>query len=257
MKWFYILLIQKSLFFLILISNFCCYAVSLSEIRKQTVEDYKSFYLSNNTAQLALLISYAGLLANGEGDSNFRKAWNTTISSHRLDSLAHFSNSLGKKQSLLVLTCCSCFIDSILPPSIVSTNLSRFGNNALRISVLGMPAQVLLTTILGAGRPNWTDSSWKPFTYGRGVSGHAFYLAVPFLSMSTLKNGDLWKGSWLIASAFPGLARLHTDKHYLSQVILGWGLAVIAMRQIDQDEFPQCFLLQERGGAAIGINYRW
>ena len=62
----------------------------------------------------------------------------------------------------------------------------------------------------------------------RGVSGHAAYGAVPFLSIAH-QTEDPWRRTgWLLMAMTPGLARLNDDKHYFSQVFIGYALAYLS-----------------------------
>ena len=59
-----------------------------------------------------------------------------------------------------------------------------------------------------------------------------------------------------------GISRIHTDSHYLSQVLLGWWLAGISVAAVDTTEWqkrqwlitPTVF---DNGGTGLTIMHQW
>jgi len=93
---------------------------------------------------------------------------------------------------------------------------------------------------LGGDRPHDESigSRWRPFQYGHGVSGHAFVGAVPFITAAQMAENPWLKGGLYCLSVLPGWSRIEHDKHYLSQVGLGWWLAYLACSAVDTTGQP-------------------
>ena len=112
----------------------------------------------------------------------------------------------------------------------------EWGSRSLRAMAVGAPVVGILQIGLGSARPTVGDSNWRPFRSVHGVSGHAFVGAVPFLTAGEMTD-NLWLKSAFIASSLgSGWSRINDDAHYLSQVALGWWLAYLAVRSVDDTE---------------------
>ena len=119
-----------------------------------------------------------------------------------------------------------------------------------------------LQLLTGAGRPDETheSSEWQPFQDNNGVSGHSFMGAIPFMSAAKMTD-NLWlKGSLYAASTIPGISRINDDRHYFSQVMLGWWLAYLAESAVDHSHNPNAnqrfFVCPNPGGIGVGHHER-
>ncbi|HYW78759.1 MAG TPA: phosphatase PAP2 family protein, partial [Thermoguttaceae bacterium] len=111
-----------------------------------------------------------------------------------------------------------------------------FGGNVTRGYLVGAPSLLLMQFTLGASRPGETSvgSQWKPFTDDNAVSGHAFIGAVPFLTAAGMTDNPWLKGGLYVCSTFTGWSRINDHYHYLSQVGLGWWMAYLSCRAVQQ-----------------------
>ena len=92
--------------------------------------------------------------------------------------------------------------------------------------------------LIGASRPGETvaGSRWRPFNDSNGVSGHAFVGAVPFLVAAKHAERPLVKVALIAGSTLTGYSRIYQDKHYLSQALLGWSIAHLAVEATEMTE---------------------
>lgn len=65
-----------------------------------------------------------------------------------------------------------------------------------------------------------------PYSAANGVSGNAFVGAVPFLTIASMNPDNKFiKYPAYLASAAAAWSRINDDKHFPSQVVLGWYMA--------------------------------
>jgi len=116
--------------------------------------------------------------------------------------------------------------------------MGKYGWRASRAYLVGVPPAVFLQWALGSSRPGerWYESSWRPFEDKNAVSGHAFIGAVPFLTAGNMCENPYLAGSFYFMSTLPAWSRINDDSHYLSQSVLGWWIAYMACRSIDQTD---------------------
>jgi hypothetical protein len=110
---------------------------------------------------------------------------------------------------------------------------AQWGANSLRAVLVGTPELVTLAYVSGGQRPEEGEPGWDPFDDYNGVSGHAFYGAVPIIAAANLTDKRWLRNTLYIGSTLPGLARVYEDKHYFSQVFMGWWLAYAATRTVE------------------------
>jgi membrane-associated phospholipid phosphatase len=101
----------------------------------------------------------------------------------------------------------------------------------VRAYAVGAPATGLLQLLVGASRPGESSagSDWKPYQDDNGVSGHAFVGAIPFIVAAKKCDSLLWKSAFYFGSTLTAYSRVYDDKHYMSQAIMGWCVAYLAV----------------------------
>jgi hypothetical protein len=115
--------------------------------------------------------------------------------------------------------------------------------------------------LLGSGRPDRHDSHWHPFRDVHGISGHTFTGAIPFLTAAAMTDNPWLRGALFLGSFATGWSRIHDDRHYLSQAALGWWVAYLAVRSVDQTQDEQRSLLvaptvfPDGAGVAVQVRY--
>jgi len=97
---------------------------------------------------------------------------------------------------------------------------------------------LLMQSLLGGSRPGEAsvESQWKPFDDDNAVSGHAFVGAVPFITAAKMTENRWLKSGLYLCSTFTAWSRVDHDRHYLSQVCLGWWMAYLACDAVDGTE---------------------
>jgi membrane-associated phospholipid phosphatase len=95
---------------------------------------------------------------------------------------------------------------------------------------------LLLGAVLGSSRPKGNDSHWPFYHDANGVSGHTFMGAVPFLTAAAMTENQFLKVPLFLGSFLTGWARINDDRHFFSQVALGWWMAYLAVRTVDDTQ---------------------
>jgi membrane-associated phospholipid phosphatase len=196
--------------------------------------DFTNYMKNDNLIILGDSFLIAGILANTGLDRAFAQHWQTDLRSSTSDNLLALPKTLGGLCLYYVPTyLASMGVGHLREHTILGNVLYHWGYRSLRTVIVGGIQQAFLTNLLGSGRPNLNqDSKWQPFKYQTGVSGHAFYGAVPFLTAAMMSDPPLLKYSLYFFSTLPSISRINSNRHYLSQVILGWTLAFLSARSV-------------------------
>lgn len=204
-----------------------------SSIGETVANDYRSFYATDRLIRMGIVFGVAGIAANTNADMSIRNWYQDNVRSEKTNSWA--SNPVndlefnakffgeGKYMVPVALLAASVnYIDT-------DTAVGNWGANASRAYITGLPAMWFMQGVTGATRPGDRPegSSWTtPFGHSNGVSGHSFVGAVPFLTIAYMNPDNGWvKYPAYIASAAAGWSRVNDDKHFPSQVVLGWYMA--------------------------------
>jgi membrane-associated phospholipid phosphatase len=200
-------------------------------------EDYGNYYTGRNLGLVAAGIAVAAPVANTSADSAIRRWYQERARGESVDTLAEVINYGGQ---LWVLVPVGLEIAALTGWAAedyrTDAGLYEWGNRSLRAIAVGFPPVVALYALLGSSRPDREDSRWHPFRDIHGVSGHTFMGAVPFLTAAALSDDPLLKCPLILGSFLTGWSRIHEDRHYFSQVALGWWLAYLAVRTVDRTQ---------------------
>jgi hypothetical protein len=204
-----------------------------SSVTSIVADDYRSFYKGERLLRMGMVFGVAAIVANSNIDMAIRNWYQDNVRSDRTDSWAsnpsrdlEFNAKFfgeGKYMVPVALLAASVnYIDT-------DTAVGNWGANASRAYVVGLPAMWLMQGVTGATRPGDRPegSSWTtPFGHSNGVSGHAFVGTVPFLTIAFMNpDNKLIKYPAYVASAVAAWSRVNDDKHFPSQVFLGWYMA--------------------------------
>jgi len=196
--------------------------------------DFLNYFDNNRLLFFGDGLIAAGILANTGFDRAFGDHWQRDFRSEALDRFFRAPQWIG---------CLSFYyapiflgtmgIGHLREHTVMGNVMYHWGYRSLRAFILGGLQQVSLTHMLGSGRPCLNqDSKWQPFKYSNAVSGHAFYGAIPLLTAAMMTDPPIPKTMLYIASTLPGLSRINYNKHYLSQFILGWGIAFLSAQTV-------------------------
>ncbi len=202
-------------------------------------DDYRNFYGSRNLANLTYGFVVGGIAANTHVDSYIgAKVFENIINveNDEYTELLHLPKSLGDGNLILPLVGALAIAEPWLEQSPKWQPLGEWGNRSLRAALVGGPFVLASQRIIGGSRPNETGfkSDWRPFQDNNGVSGHAFIGAVPFLAAAEMTDRPFLKFAFYAGSLLPGISRINDERHYTSQVFLGWYIAHLATQSVNE-----------------------
>jgi hypothetical protein len=225
------------------------------------LQDYRNYYSWPNLALLALGVGAAAPLANTDADRDIRRWYQERAGGHAR-SVAEVFNYGGQiwvavPVGLEIAALCGKAPDDYATDG----GLFEWSNRSLRAIAVGFPPVIAMYGLLGASRPDRNDSRWHPFNDIHGVSGHTFIGAVPFLTAASMTDNPWLKYPLFLGSFLTGWARFHEDRHYFSQVALGWWSAVLAVRSVNQTEDQRRNLsvgpMAMPSGVGMGVEVRY
>ncbi|MDX1499444.1 MAG: hypothetical protein R3176_06085 [Woeseiaceae bacterium] len=195
--------------------------------------DFRIHYSPRPLLDVAAGFAVSAVLANGDADDAVQATFRDRLHGATGSRVASFGNGIGDAAQPL----------SAAPVYLAAMWLGRYGQadesvaarwagNSLRSMLVASPQLIVLSRVSGGSRPGEGDSDWDGFADDNGVSGHAFYGAIPLLSATRLTDRRWAKVLLYGGSALPGLARVQKDKHYFSQSLMGWWLAFSAARSV-------------------------
>jgi hypothetical protein len=225
------------------------------------VSDYRRHYTSPNFTNVLMALGVSAVFANTPIDSEvFQEHLRSELYNEESNDLLRSSNELGDYAQLtyaIPVYLSAMWLGSAFAGEQQEENIvALWGNRALRTIVLGAPQQFILTSVTGSHRPYEGESRWSPFNDNNGVSGHAFFGAVPLLTAARLTTHPFARYSLYAVSTLPGLARVNKNKHYMSQVVMGWTLAYLSSASvfgINSNTGANIGVFANEGGVSIGV----
>lgn len=225
------------------------------------LDDARNFYSWPGIGGLAFGIAAAAPLANTPADRHIRDWYQQHVRNGQLDGVANFTTYAGQLWVLVPLAFeTSALLGKAGDDYWEDGGWYEWSNRSLRAIALGYPPAVALYGILGSGRPDHNDSSWSPFRYFHGVSGHSFIGAVPFLTAASMTDNIFLQAPLVVGSLATGWARLNNDKHYFSQVALGWWIAFLSVHAVGQTQEQRSHFLVvpcTTEGPGISLQFRF
>lgn len=201
--------------------------------------DYGNFYSWRTFRDLSIALGGAAVLANTQMDQHFRNWYQQDVRSPDTDRAAATCKTFGNGGLVIPIFAGMAVAGRLLDDWPVTDMLGEYGGRVTRAYAVGAPPLLLMQSLLGAERPNDNPghySYWKPFHSSHGVSGHAFMGSVPFITAANMTDNWVLKGGLYFASTLTGWSRINDDKHYLSQVCLGWYLGYLAARAVNDTQ---------------------
>ena len=117
-----------------------------------------------------------------------------------------------------------------------SSAFSRWGRCNFEAMLVGLPLLWTTQRALGSNRPSSqsADPRWRPLADEKGASGHTFMAAIPWLNLAR-RTGDRGLGAAArFGSLLTGWSRLNDRMHYLSQIWLGYHIALTAVNAVGE-----------------------
>lgn len=195
--------------------------------------DYRNFYLDkDNLTKLGIGIAGAGIFANTSMDGDIQEFYQDNIRGETTDSISKIVKVPGEVFTTIPLLLGARIFLKEMPAG-------EWAQKSLRAIVVGAPAGLFIQRATGASRPLDDDSKWRPFRDTHGLSGHVFIGAVPFITAARMNDDPYLKGIFYGLSMLPGLSRINDNKHYFSQVALGWYLAYLSCNSIERTKIQK------------------
>lgn len=201
------------------------------------VSDYCQFYSYTGLLGLAGGVGVNAVLANTYMDVRFRDWYQERVRTHDTDQFAKFWKTFGEGGIMFPAFAGLAIVGNLFDDYPVMGVVGDYSGRVTRGYLVGAPPMLALQSVLGAGRPENGPSYWQPFQHDNGVSGHAFTGAVPFITAAKMVENPLLKSGFYVLSTFPAWSRINDDKHYLSQVVLGWWIGYLAASAVDKTDF--------------------
>ncbi len=237
---------------------------SLAErLADQIRADFRYHYSAKPLTEVAIGFGISALLANSNADAEIREYFQDELQNQTGDDLADLFTDVGDLAQPLYSM--PIYFGAMWLGNYngeAETAAARWGANTLRAVLVGSPEFVTLAFVSGSQRPEEGEPGWDPFDDNNGVSGHAFFGAVPIITAAKLTDRRWLRNSLYVTSTLPALARVYEDKHYFSQVFMGWWLAYAAARTIEQSNsggkspvrvLP--LLVPDGGGLQVSIRF--
>ena len=195
--------------------------------------DFGNFYLDGgNLTRLGIGLAVTAVLANTEMDQNIRDEYQEDIRSKGTDKATKIFNM---SDGALFLVTVPVYIGTYgAGVRLHNSTMAEWGQKSFRATLVGEPAVVFLATATGGDRPTEGDSHWKPFQNTHGVSGHAFIGGIPFITAAKMSENLYRKAIFYALSTFTGLSRINNDRHYFSQVAMGWYIAYLSCAVVEK-----------------------
>jgi membrane-associated phospholipid phosphatase len=211
---------------------------AISRGYKTVTTDLGNFYLDReNLTRLGIGVAGAAVFANTNMDMYIRNTYQDRVRSHETDEATKIFNISG---TALVLVTVPVYIGTYGAGMLLKNpTMEEWAQKSLRATTVGGPALVFLATATGGNRPTEGDSHWQPFRNFHGVSGHAYIGAVPFITAAKMSENPYQKAIFYGLSTFTGLSRINDDKHYFSQVALGWYIAYLSSAVVEKGDDRQ------------------
>ena len=199
--------------------------------------DYKNFYSAHQIWQLALGIGYAGLYANTSFDQEIQNCYADYFQSRATDNMSKIVKPIGNGRIMVPIYLAAVLAGGLAKDNTIGAAIGDWGAQCSRAILVGAPPVLALQRVLGASRPeDGRGSSWHHLHDDNGVSGHSFMGAVPFLVAAKMTDNRFLKYPLYLGSTLTGLSRINDNKHYFSQVFLGWWIAFLSVDSIDKNK---------------------
>jgi hypothetical protein len=200
---------------------------------KTVKTDFGNYYLGReNLTMLGVGVAGAAVFANTNMDMYIRNKYQDDLRSHETDKAMKIFNISAASVAFVIAP---AYLGAYGAGKLLNNaTLVEWAENSFRATVVGGPALLLLAAATGADRPAEGDSNWGAFNNFHGVSGHAYFSAVPFITAAKMSENPYQKAVLYGLSTFTGIGRINDDRHYFSQVALGWYLAYLSCAVVEK-----------------------
>jgi membrane-associated phospholipid phosphatase len=182
----------------------------------------------------------AALLANTTADGRIQNWYQNEVRYSETDNLAKYVKPFGNGRFTLPVYAGAALLGIVPLESGTVKTVSKWGQMSLRAILVGAPPMLTLQKALGASRPYENTSDWRFFKDNNAVSGHAFMGAIPFMTAARLAENNFIRYSFYLCSSLTALSRINDHKHYFSQSLLGWWIALLSVSSLSENSENRC-----------------
>jgi len=197
--------------------------------------DFGNFYLDRaNLTKLGIGVAGAAVFANTGIDRYIRNKYQNDLRSTGTDEATKIFNISGTAIALVLVP---AYVGTYGAGKLLhNSTMEEWAQKSFRATVVGGPALLFLAAATGADRPNEGESNWGAYQNFHGVSGHAYFGGIPFITAAKMSENPYQKAVFYGLSTFTGISRINDDRHYFSQSALGWFLAYLSCAAVDQGD---------------------
>lgn len=226
-------------------------------LMEQIVSDHRNYYSWRTAGLYAGAFGLGAVMANTSIDQHFQNWYQSEIGD---SGFIHSFKYAGEGVIILPSYAVAVGIGYLFDENPAGTWIGQWGQRSLRSFLVGAPPMLLMQVVTGGSRPGERDynSAWHPFQDNNGVSGHAFMGAIPFLTAAQLVERPVPKFALYGLSTMTGWSRVNDNAHYLSQIMLGWTMAVAATFAVDNTQRQMGFNISPMiGNGNQGLIFEW
>ncbi|WP_417379324.1 phosphatase PAP2 family protein [Gimesia sp.] len=229
-------------------------------------EDHANYYSKESLTWLAGGFGIGAVMANTSLDGGIQNHSQSSVLSASSDEWLHglhAQKELGNGRYTIPLFAAAWVAGAMFEKIPLVNQTGEWGERSLRAIIVGTPPMLAMQLVTGASRPGETtaNAQWKPFQDNNGVSGHSFMGAIPFLAAAKVTDKPLLKLAFYAGSTLVPLSRINDNRHYPSQVFLGWWMAWIATNAVDATQNPDrhwsVYPISWSGVTGVGFEYNW
>lgn len=228
--------------------------------------DHANYYSKESLTWLAGGFGVGAIIANTSLDGGIQNHFQSSVLSASSDEWLHglhAQKELGNGRYTLPAYAAAWVAGKLFERVPMAGIAGEWGERSIRATLVGTPPMLAMQYITGASRPGETSSNgmWKPFQDNNGVSGHSFMGAIPFLAAAKMTDKPLLKLAFYAGSTLAPLSRVNDNRHYPSQVFLGWWMAWIATNAVDATQHADrnwsVFPMSWPGATGVGVELRY
>jgi membrane-associated phospholipid phosphatase len=202
-----------------------------------SIQDYRRLYSPRELLALGGGIGLAAAFANTLVDQSFQDWHDAHVATHDMRKFAYVVREFGNGKYFLPFYAVCLGAGEAWPSNPTLHVVGEWGDRSLRSFLVGGPALLVLQRVLGASRPEeHRGSNWVSFRDAHSASGHAFIGGISFINAAMMTDSVPLKSAFYVASIVPGWSRIIQDKHYVSQVVLGWWLGYLSASAVNWTE---------------------
>ncbi|MBL8829723.1 MAG: phosphatase PAP2 family protein [Planctomycetaceae bacterium] len=224
---------------------------------ERLLADQRNYYSWRTAGMYAGAFGLGAVMANTSIDQHFQNWYQREIGN---SGFIHSFKYAGEGVIILPTYFVAMGVGYLFDEQPAGSWIGEWGRRSFRAALVGAPPMLLAQFITGGSRPGERDynSAWHPFQDVNSVSGHSFMGAIPFLTAAQMVDRPVPKFALYGLSTMTGWSRVNDNAHYLSQIMLGWTMAVAATFAVDDTQRTLGFdVIPMVGNGNQGLIFEW